>query len=140
MLGYVYGDRVAGTHQGSPFTYRALPPSQDLAIKIASPAGSLVGQLLFGWLADVLGRKRMCESALQAIFFDLRFISYCDLDGIELTIMIIGTFAQALSGEGAAVNIIGVLFVWRFIVSYPSYFSSPLAYVPPCLPNLLATI
>ena len=60
MLGYVYGKHIAGSD--SNFSYRALQPSQDLAIKIASPAGSLLGQLLFGWLADLLGRKRMCKA------------------------------------------------------------------------------
>lgn len=32
-------------------------------------------------------------------------------------IMIIATFGQALSGQAPAVGIIGVLIVWRFIVS-----------------------
>jgi hypothetical protein len=35
--------------------------NQDLGIKVAAPVGTLVGQLLFGWLADVVGRKRMCK-------------------------------------------------------------------------------
>jgi PHS family inorganic phosphate transporter-like MFS transporter len=39
------------------------------------------------------------------------------LDGVELMIIIIGTFAQALSGDGKVVHIIGVLVVWRFLVS-----------------------
>jgi hypothetical protein len=38
-----------------------LNTSQDLGVKVAAPVGTLVGQLLFGWLADVVGRKRMCE-------------------------------------------------------------------------------
>lgn len=38
------------------------------------------------------------------------------LDGVELMIIIVGTFAQALSGNGHAVGIIGVLIVWRFLV------------------------
>jgi MFS family permease len=29
-------------------------------VKAATPLGTLVGQLLFGWLADRVGRKRMC--------------------------------------------------------------------------------
>ena len=49
MLGYVYGP------------HQALTPNQDLGVKVATPVGTLVGQLLFGWLADVVGRKRMCE-------------------------------------------------------------------------------
>lgn len=48
MLGYVYGAQ------------QKLNKQQDLGIKVATPVGTLVGQLLFGWLADVLGRKKMC--------------------------------------------------------------------------------
>lgn len=33
--------------------------NQDLGLKVASPVGTLVGQLLFGWLADLVGRKKM---------------------------------------------------------------------------------
>jgi MFS transporter, PHS family, inorganic phosphate transporter len=43
MLGYVYGPG----HKG------ALIANQDLGVKVATPCGTLVGQLLFGWLADV---------------------------------------------------------------------------------------
>ncbi|KAL0954784.1 hypothetical protein HGRIS_003734 [Hohenbuehelia grisea] len=84
MLGYVYGKG------------QKLNPNQDLGVKVATPVGTLVGQLLFGWLADVVGRKRMY--------------------GVELMIMIIATFGQALSGSGPAVNVIGALIVWRFIM------------------------
>jgi hypothetical protein len=42
----------------------------------------------------------------------------CFLDGIELIIMIVATFGQAVSGNGHAVHIIGVLVVWRFMVSF----------------------
>lgn len=38
------------------------------------------------------------------------------VDGVELMIMIIATFGQALSGQAPAVGIIGALIVWRFIV------------------------
>ncbi|KAJ7104275.1 phosphate permease [Mycena belliarum] len=84
MLGYVY------SKSGK------LAPHQDLGIKVATPVGTLCGQLLFGWLADRLGRKRMY--------------------GVELMIIIVGTFAQALSGGAHAVSIIGVLVVWRFLM------------------------
>jgi PHS family inorganic phosphate transporter-like MFS transporter len=91
MLGYVYGT-------GSPLNKagQKLNKAQDLGVKVATPVGTLVGQLLFGWLADVVGRKRMY--------------------GIELMIIIIATFGQALSGGGHAVGIIGVLVVWRFLM------------------------
>lgn len=48
MIGYVYG-------KGGK-----LNTNQDLGVKVAAPVGTLVGQLLFGYLADVVGRKKMC--------------------------------------------------------------------------------
>lgn len=39
-----------------------LPAHADLGVKVATPVGTVVGQLVFGWLADVFGRKRMCTS------------------------------------------------------------------------------
>ena len=39
------------------------------------------------------------------------------IDGVELMIIIIATFGQALSGQAYAIHIIGVLVVWRFLVS-----------------------
>ncbi|TFY72287.1 hypothetical protein EVG20_g720 [Dentipellis fragilis] len=84
MLGYVYGKN------------HVLNTNQDLGVKVATPIGNLFGQLLFGWLADVLGRKRMY--------------------GVELMIIIVATFGQALSGQAPAVGIIGVLVAWRFIM------------------------
>jgi len=61
MLGYVYGHN------------HALNINQDLGVKVATPIGNLFGQLLFGWLADVLGRKRMCMS--QVLIYLLSFSS-----------------------------------------------------------------
>ncbi|KAK0485074.1 phosphate transporter [Armillaria novae-zelandiae] len=84
MIGYVYG-------KGGK-----LNTNQDLGLKVATPVGTLFGQLLFGWLADHLGRKRMY--------------------GVELILMIIATFGQTVSGSGHAVNILGVLIVWRFLM------------------------
>ncbi|KAK0244576.1 inorganic phosphate transporter [Armillaria nabsnona] len=84
MIGHVYGHN------------QALSSNQDLGLKVATPVGTLVGQLLFGWLADIVGRKRMY--------------------GVELILMIIATFGQTVSGSGHAVNIIGVLVVWRFLM------------------------
>ncbi|KAG6917699.1 hypothetical protein DXG01_001469 [Tephrocybe rancida] len=91
MLGYAYGTSSPLSGVG-----QQLSKAQDLGIKVAAPVGTLFGQLLFGWLADVVGRKRMY--------------------GIELMIIIIATFAQAVSGGGRAVGIIGVLVIWRFLL------------------------
>jgi MFS family permease len=46
---------------GSPALGHQLSNNQDFGIKVAAPVGNLFGQLLFGWLADIVGRKRMCK-------------------------------------------------------------------------------
>ncbi|KAF8202067.1 phosphate transporter [Mycena galopus ATCC 62051] len=89
MIGYVYGTQKPGVAS-------KLNPNQDLGVKVAAPVGNLCGQLLFGWLADIVGRKRMY--------------------GLELIVIIISTFAQALSAGNHAISIVGVLVVWRFIM------------------------
>jgi hypothetical protein len=43
-------------------------------------------------------------------------INQCMIDGVELMVMIIATFGQALAGQAPAVSVIGVIVVWRFIV------------------------
>ena len=58
MLGYVYNKAHAG----------ALTSNQDLGVKVATPVGTLIGQLLFGWLADLVGRKRMCTSGYEVSY------------------------------------------------------------------------
>lgn len=63
MIGYVYGPG------------QKLTVNQDLGLKVATPVGTLVGQLLFGWLADVVGRKRMCTSS-PTIHYPLSTISH----------------------------------------------------------------
>lgn len=61
MLGAIYGtyDRVMTVGDKS-YNISSLNPLQDLVLKIATPVGTLVGQVLFGWLADLWGRKKMC--------------------------------------------------------------------------------
>lgn len=99
-----------------------LSPRQDLGLKIAAPVGIIIGKLFLGWLAGVVARKQMCRSIIKLVCL------YCSaalnrfaliLDGFELTIMIFATFAQAISADGRAVNIIAVLIVWRFLVNVP---------------------
>ena len=73
MLGYAYSSDLG--QSGKPHISLArfslktltLPPIatltvwQSTGLKVATLVGNLIGQLLFGWLADILGRKRMCE-------------------------------------------------------------------------------
>ncbi|CED85180.1 phosphate transporter [Phaffia rhodozyma] len=84
MIGYVYGHN------------HALTANQDLGIKVATPCGTLIGQLLFGYLADRVGRKKMY--------------------GVELMIIIIATLGQAIAGSGPSSHVIGVIIFWRFIM------------------------
>lgn len=73
-----------------------LSSSDDTAIKVGTSAGTVVGQLGFGYLADVVGRKKMY--------------------GLELIIIIFATLAQALSSESAAVSFVGLIIFWRIIM------------------------
>jgi MFS family permease len=67
MLGYVYGNengRALLLHSSvhSHIVLEGdLSPWQSTGLKVAAPVGTLVGQLAFGYLGDILGRKRMCE-------------------------------------------------------------------------------
>ena len=51
MLGYVYYRNFVNK--------AVLPAVYDEALKVGTSAGAIIGQLLFGWLCDKLGRKRV---------------------------------------------------------------------------------
>ncbi|KAI5460386.1 major facilitator superfamily domain-containing protein [Mariannaea sp. PMI_226] len=86
MLGIVY----YGDSKGK------LPTSSDNAVKLSTSAGTVIGQLGFGMLADMVGRKRMY--------------------GLELIVIIFATLAQALSSGSPACSIIGVIIFWRVLM------------------------
>ncbi|GKZ29516.1 phosphate transporter [Aspergillus brasiliensis] len=69
MLGAVFWQH-ATTRPGK------MPYSSDTAIKVSTSAGTVIGQLFFGWLANIVGRKRMY--------------------GIELIIIILATLAVSV--------------------------------------------
>ncbi|PYH99813.1 phosphate permease [Aspergillus ellipticus CBS 707.79] len=89
MLGVVYWQDAA-TRPGK------MPYSSDTTVKVSTSAGTVIGQLFFGWLADIVGRKRMY--------------------GIELIIIILATLAQSLALNSPAVSITGLLVFWRTIM------------------------
>jgi PHS family inorganic phosphate transporter-like MFS transporter len=86
MVGIVYSQNNKGV----------LHTSQDTAIKVSTSAGTVIGQLGFGALADVLGRKKMY--------------------GLELILIIVATLAQALTGPGPGTSIVGLLIFWRVLM------------------------
>lgn len=85
MLGIVYYPGV-GT----------MPTTSDTAIKLATSAGTVIGQLGFGALADIVGRKRMY--------------------GLELIVIIFATLAQALTSGSPSMDVIGLIIFWRVLM------------------------
>ncbi|KAH8665716.1 putative inorganic phosphate transporter PHO84 [Tricladium varicosporioides] len=73
-----------------------IPSESDTAIKVATSGGTVLGQLGFGYLADVVGRKRMY--------------------GLELIIIIFATLAQALSSPSRSISIVGLIIFWRVLM------------------------
>jgi MFS transporter, PHS family, inorganic phosphate transporter len=86
MLGVVYKHDNKG----------ALLTPQDTAIKVSTFAGTVLGQVGFGALADVAGRKRMY--------------------GLELILIIVATSAQALTGPGPGTSIAGPVIFRRVLM------------------------
>ena len=78
MLAYVYYTSRSFAHNIKTYFHlyvclaSGLPTEADLGVKVATPVGTLCGQLLFGWLADVLGRKKMCKFADTSILKRLK--------------------------------------------------------------------
>lgn len=89
MLGVVYW-------QGAASSPGHIPSSSDTAIKVATSGGTVLGQVGFGWLAVMVGRKRMY--------------------GLELILIIFATLAQALSSSSAAISIVGLIIFWRVMM------------------------
>jgi len=92
MLGVVYWQDagLAASVRG------VIPANSDTAIKVATSGGTVIGQLGFGYLADVVGRKKMY--------------------GLELILIIFSTVAQALSSDSPGMSIVGTIVFWRVLM------------------------
>ncbi|ORX95171.1 phosphate transporter [Basidiobolus meristosporus CBS 931.73] len=87
MMGYVYYTE----------NNNKIPKQYEGPLKGATAFGTLIGQLLFGYLGDRLGRKKMY--------------------GSELIIIIFATICCEIAGSWAkGVNVIAILGFWRFIL------------------------
>lgn len=73
-----------------------MPSDASNLIKVAPNVGTVFGMVVFGYLADLLGRKKMY--------------------GIELMIIITATLAESLCSASPAVSIVGVIVFWRVIM------------------------
>ena len=86
MLGLVYWQSSNGV----------IPTSSETAIKVATSVGTVIGQVVFGYMADWIGRKRMY--------------------GIELIIILAATLAQSLTAPSTSLSLVGVMVFWRIIM------------------------
>ena len=82
------------------FIYWSNDPNSDheTEINATTLAGSLLGQLIFGFLSDRFGRRK--------------------LYGLELIVVIFGTLGlrQSSAGYNGSMKILGWLMFWRFFV------------------------
>jgi PHS family inorganic phosphate transporter-like MFS transporter len=76
--------------------YGTLPTPVSQALKASTSGGIVIGQLLFGWLADVFGRRRMY--------------------GVELGIIVVATLASALVAPSQAMSFTGLMTFWRVVM------------------------
>ncbi|RKP12277.1 phosphate:H+ symporter [Piptocephalis cylindrospora] len=91
MLGYMYwGDEV---------NKNVVPAHIDLGLKVSASCGTLVGQLVFGWLGDRFGRKRVY--------------------GTEIIIIVLATFTSAFAANTErGIPLWGMLVMWRVILGF----------------------
>lgn len=89
MLGVVYW-QTAHKKPG------VIPNHSDTAIKVATSGGTVIGQVGFGIMADIVGRKKMY--------------------GLELILIIFATLAQALSSASPGMSIVGLIIFWRVMM------------------------
>jgi PHS family inorganic phosphate transporter-like MFS transporter len=88
LLGIVYWQDEQ--HHG------VMPHNADTSLKVATSAGAIFGMVIFGYLGDYLGRKKMY--------------------GVELMIIISTTLAQSLCGESTTLSVVGVLIFYRAVM------------------------
>ncbi|KAJ3477263.1 hypothetical protein NLG97_g8885 [Lecanicillium saksenae] len=86
-----------------------LPATVSQALKGATSAGIVIGMILFGWLADKHGRRRMY--------------------GIELGVVIFTIFSCAIASGSPSMSSPGVLIFWRVLMGIGVGGDYPLASV-----------
>lgn len=73
-----------------------IPDSTQTLIKVSTSVGAVIGQVSFGMMGDLLGRKKIY--------------------GLELTIMIVATIMQCTLGESPAVNFVAIFSFYRIVL------------------------
>jgi PHS family inorganic phosphate transporter-like MFS transporter len=93
MIGYVYWPDNLDS-DGVP----QLPSSVKTSMMCSTLAGTMIGQVVFGFAADMVGRRKMY--------------------GLELVIIIVGTMLLIMSsnGESSSMSVGGWLIAWRAVM------------------------
>ncbi|KAE8730465.1 putative inorganic phosphate transporter 1-5 [Hibiscus syriacus] len=92
LLGRIYYYKEGSSSPGS------LPPNVSAAVNGVAFAGTLTGQLFFGWLGDKLGRKRVY--------------------GLTLMLMVICSLASGLSFGRSPTSVMATLCFFRFWLGF----------------------
>ncbi|CCE64545.1 hypothetical protein TPHA_0I00380 [Tetrapisispora phaffii CBS 4417] len=73
-----------------------MPSSTTTLLKVSTSVGTVFGQVGFGTLADVVGRKKIY--------------------GLELIVVIVTTILQCTAGQSPAVNFVAILTTYRIVM------------------------
>ncbi|CCC69017.1 hypothetical protein NCAS_0C00270 [Naumovozyma castellii] len=73
-----------------------MPASTATLLKVSTSVGTVIGQVGFGTIADIVGRKKIY--------------------GLELIIMIVMSVLQTTTGESRAINFVAVLTFYRIVM------------------------
>ncbi|KAI0598299.1 H+ symporter [Biscogniauxia sp. FL1348] len=76
--------------------YGVLPAPVSQTLKASTSAGIVIGQVVFGWMADRFGRRKMY--------------------GVELGIIVFSTMSCCLVAGSQAVSVTGLLTFWRVMM------------------------
>lgn len=83
---------------GTVYWKGSVPSQYQLAMNVSTLLGSMIGQVLFGILADIYGRRKVY--------------------GLELVVTIVASlgFAAASPGVNNSMSMIGWLIFWRIVM------------------------
>ncbi|KAI1775167.1 phosphate permease [Hypoxylon cercidicola] len=97
LLGVVFwhGDSEDAKN-GYGGNYGSLPTPVSQTLKASTSAGIIVGQVLFGWLADKYGRRKMY--------------------GVELAIIVFSTLSCCLVAASQSISFTGLMTFWRVMM------------------------
>ncbi|CCD24837.1 uncharacterized protein NDAI_0E00210 [Naumovozyma dairenensis CBS 421] len=73
-----------------------MPSSTNTLLKVSTSVGTVIGQIGFGTMADIMGRKKIY--------------------GLELILMIVTTILQCMTGSSPSINFVAILTFYRIVM------------------------